>query len=55
MNEGSKASLGFHFNTSSFTLKEIELLSSILLEKLYLINIINLHKNGHRYVYLVNL
>jgi len=46
MDDGSKAGSGFHFN--SFILKEVKLLSDILLNKYNLINTIQSHKNGYR-------
>lgn len=48
MDDGGKAGSGFHYNTQSFSLSEVQMLSSVLLNKFGLINTIQSHKNGYR-------
>lgn len=48
MDDGGKAGSGFHYYTHSFSLKEVEMLSGILLNKFGLINTIQSNKNGYR-------
>lgn len=48
MDDGNKQGKGFHFNTNSYTLEEVELLSKVLLNKFNLNNSIHPHKNGYR-------
>jgi hypothetical protein len=48
MDDGGKAGSGFHYNTHSFSLSEVQMLSSALLNKFGLINTIQSSKNGHR-------
>jgi hypothetical protein len=44
--DGSKAYPGFHFYTYGFTIDEVNLLSSVLLNKFNLINTVQIKKRG---------
>lgn len=53
MDYGNNQGKGFHLNTHSNTLEEVQLLSKVLLNKFYLNNSIYFCKSGYR-IYIKN-